>query len=197
MGFQPIATRETVIVVHGTFAKPGADGDVCWWERGGKFCLQLDCMLEEYGSIARCWAHDGECFRWSGANSWTARAKAASDLRAYIYRLSKQGWTCHVVAHSHGGTVLLETLRDLSDTDGVGWLCTLGTPYLTLNARPLWPFRANARPYVWVALLAALTLAIVRLGAFSTYPLQSSAPSQYWLFSRFLIAFSFGGPTNG
>jgi hypothetical protein len=174
MGFQPTATKETVIVVHGTFAKSGAEVDPCWWERGGKFCRQLDCMLEEYGSVARCWAHDGECFSWSGENSWTARAKAASELRAYIYRLIKQGWTCHVVAHSHGGTVLLEALRDMWGERGVGWLCTLGTPYLTLNARPLWPFRVNARPYLWVALLAALTLAIVALGAFSTHPWWSS-----------------------
>src|SRR5690242_15326641 len=110
MEFPPSPANETVIVVHGTFAKPGTEGGASWWERGGNFCGQLDRTLEEYGSCARCWAHQGACFSWSGENSLAARAKAASELRAYIHRVIKQGWTCHVVAHSHGGTVLLEAL---------------------------------------------------------------------------------------
>ncbi|SRR6266516_2081962 len=149
MEFQPSPTKETVIVVHGTFSNPGAEGVASWWERGGKFCDQLDRTFEAYGSTARCWAHRAECFSWSGENSWAARAKAASGLRAYIDRLIEQGWTCHVVAHSHGGTVPLEALRDMQGwpaPPGLGWLCTLGTPYLTLKARPLWPFTVKARP---------------------------------------------------
>jgi hypothetical protein len=117
MELRPSPTDETVIVIHGTFAKPGIEGGASWWERRGAFCRQLDRALEEYGSTARCWAHDGECFRWSGENSVAARGKAASELRAYNHRLIRQGWRCHVVAHSHGGTVLVEALRDIPCRD--------------------------------------------------------------------------------
>jgi hypothetical protein len=89
----PEPPKETVIIVHGTWATPdpakrkwyqAADG-----RPGGEpFTAKLDAALEERGSAARCWAH---CTRgnpifqwWPGENSWIARTRAAANLANYV-----------------------------------------------------------------------------------------------------------------
>jgi hypothetical protein len=58
--------KETVIVVHGTFAAP-VNGSIAWYEpNGGSFCHKLDEALRRQGakakkpqdSIAATWKHD-------------------------------------------------------------------------------------------------------------------------------------------
>jgi hypothetical protein len=99
--------RETIILVHGTFASPKAD-ERQWYERGSEFCRALDSAMEACGSPARCWAHleEGEReFFWSGANDWIERSEAAAALAAHVRRLGPQ-WRYHVVA-----TVTVATSR--------------------------------------------------------------------------------------
>ena len=50
-------------------------------------------------------------FFWDGNNSWLSRSRAATDLRNLLYSLTQDGWQCHVIAHSHGGNVVLEALN--------------------------------------------------------------------------------------
>src|SRR3954451_219874 len=72
-------TRETVIVVHGTFAGNASGDRPMWYAPGGSFCAALDTALAAAGSNARCWAHlaRGEAhFHWDGANDWLSRVKA-------------------------------------------------------------------------------------------------------------------------
>ncbi len=147
-----MTAKETVLIVHGTFAAP-VEGKPAWYEPGSVFCRQLDERLAARGSPARCWAHLDECgaelqrragrgtayFSWSGHNSWIDRSAAAKQLWNEIEYLSKEnGWECHVVAHSHGGNVVLEAL-DLDNPYRQGGLNSnfvlLGTPMLQFSSR--------------------------------------------------------------
>lgn len=141
-----MATKETVIIVHGTFAAPD-EGKLAWYEPGSAFCRQLDERLGAHGSQARCWAHLEECgeelrrragrvttyFSWSGRNSWTDRSAAARQLLDELDYLIDQGWKWNLVAHSHGGNAVLEAF-DLDNPNRIGGLtgnCVLlGTPIL-------------------------------------------------------------------
>jgi hypothetical protein len=112
-------SKETVIIVHGTWATPDPLKRR-WYEPddgrpgGEPFPAKLDAALRERGSPARCWAHCSQGNRifqwWPGENSWMARTRAASALAGYVTKLRNDGWLCHFVAHSHGGNVLLEAL---------------------------------------------------------------------------------------
>jgi hypothetical protein len=156
------APKDTIIVVHGTqFTAPQPDVRQ-WYEPGSDFCNKLDAKLEENGLSARCWAHLDETwgsrhrlrprdpidatkdiFTWSGANSASERSDAAAKLIEYLNQLRGLGWRCHVIAHSHGGTVLHEALRRTQYPPGrrskkgagpVPWnhgnLVTMGTPFI-------------------------------------------------------------------
>jgi hypothetical protein len=121
-GTMGTATNETVIIVHGTWSAPQPD-TIGWYQPAdcngttGGFVNKLDAALQERGSAARCWAHCNEqnrIFHWSGENSWIARTHAASALAEYVGGLRKNGWRCHIVAHSHGGNVLVEALPQCS-----------------------------------------------------------------------------------
>jgi len=53
-------------------------------------------------------------FRWSGQNSHTARAAAASELGELLKKLTQQypNANIYLIAHSHGGNVALYAIRD-------------------------------------------------------------------------------------
>ena len=81
--------KETVIIVHGTWAAPHP-GPSLWYQPVSSaprtiagFTARLDAALEERGSPARCWAHctqDEPIYQWSGKNHWIERTHAASAL---------------------------------------------------------------------------------------------------------------------
>src|SRR5262245_45074544 len=111
--------KETVILVHGTWASPRKDRSQ-WYQRSSaadqsSFAAKLDRALAERGSTARCWAHcdDAQLFSWSGDNTWIGRARASTDLAACVNKLQDDGWRCHIVAHSHGGNIVAEALPAL------------------------------------------------------------------------------------
>ena len=137
-------SKETVIIVHGTWATPDPLKRR-WYEPddgrpgGEPFPAKLDAALRERGSPARCWAHCSQGNRifqwWPGENSWMARTRAASALAGYVTKLRNEGWLCHFVAHSHGGNVLLEALPLIrvspNSSEGLqGKLVILGTPFM-------------------------------------------------------------------
>lgn len=134
--------KETIIIVHGTFAGP-KPGSTQWYQPArdndcGVFVTKLDLALQKRGSLARCWAHCSDqspIFHWTGDNSWIARASAASTLSNYVAKLRNEGWICHVIAHSHGGNVVLDALGQLTTTANMSWprsgkIITLGTPFI-------------------------------------------------------------------
>jgi hypothetical protein len=128
------AAKETVIVVHGTFAGKGADGAPRWYAPGEAFCRDLDKGLESRGSAARCWQHlppGADHFHWDGANDWLSRFKAAARLREELRRLHQQGWTVHLVGHSHGGNLIIEAITTRVgrvEPSFSGRVTLLGTP---------------------------------------------------------------------
>jgi hypothetical protein len=138
--------KETVIIVHGTWAGPDPNPlNRRWYEPvdsrlgGEPFPTKLDDALKARGSAARCWAHcapgDPIFQWWPGENSWIARTQAATALASYVTKLRKDGWRCHIVAHSHGGTVLAEALPQMGFPDeSRSRLVTLGTPFMDTSS---------------------------------------------------------------
>jgi pimeloyl-ACP methyl ester carboxylesterase len=164
--------RETIILVHGTFADPGPDPLMKqWWQKGSEFCAALDSLLADSHSPARCWSHVSGIgtfpfgsemesiglflpeFSWSGANSEAARRMAGARLADYLEALEKDTELdrYHIIAHSHGGNVVQHALATLSkDSRKVGTVVYLGTPILRFGRS--WLSRTIAR--INLALLA-------------------------------------------
>ena len=103
-----------------------------------EFIGKLDAALDKRGSPARCWAHCSESnpfFHWTPAsNSWVTRTRAAAILGNYVASLQKEGWRCHIIAHSHGGNVVVEALPLIAAASKATGLpvniVTLGTPFI-------------------------------------------------------------------
>jgi hypothetical protein len=160
--------RETIVIVHGTFAghKPG----VCQWYQLTEgmpapdgFIAKLNDALQKRGSAARCWAHcekGDQGFHWSGKNNWVERTRAAAELGNYVLNLRKEGWCCHIVAHSHGGNVVLEALPQIADAlpsgASLGKIVTLGTPFMDTMSPILQRIERNkilSKRLSWIALV--------------------------------------------
>lgn len=133
--------KETIIIVHGTWAAQET-GVKKWYEpyedcqASEGFVAKLDSALRERGSPAQCWAHchgSSKIFSWSGDNSWIARTNAALVLADYVTALTKEKWLCHLIAHSHGGNVIVEALPRLlsiKENKFIGKIVTLGTSFI-------------------------------------------------------------------
>ena len=170
---------ETVLLIHGTFAAPQEGGPLQWWQPGSPFCRELDTRLQQLGSPARCWAHGTPpLYHWSGKNSWLERARAAADLAQHLRMLRQAGWRCHLVAHSHGGMVLLQAIESLSDLGIDDWtqgsLVTLGTPFLDTYR----PRRLHDSKRLDLA-LSLLVIAVLAWLVSASVPLP--ALPQHWL----------------
>jgi hypothetical protein len=136
------SAKETVVIVHGTWAAPKS-GTRRWYQpfdpilHPDGFVAKLDSALQERGSPARCWAHctqEDEIFTWSGDNTWIARAHGTSELVKYLTNLLQEGWRCHIIAHSHGGNLVVEALPQITTAGNlsgrIGKVVTLGTPFM-------------------------------------------------------------------
>jgi len=185
--------KETVIIVHGTWAapKPGVNR---WYQPvngaapgTARFTAKLDAALEERGSLARCWAHcsqHDQAFYWSGENSWVERTRAAAELGDYVSNLRNEGWRCHIVAHSHGGNVVLEALDQITTAllpnASLGKIVTLGTPFMDTMSPILQRIKRKSSfltglswiALVWLILSPAIIWALTRAFAFA----ELSAP---------------------
>src|SRR5262245_63530724 len=102
------SARETIILVHGTFAEPQFDGSSQWYQPGSEFCRDLDARLAQLDCRARCWAHLTDAhsyFSWNGHNDWAARSAAAVELAKLLRSLIKD--------RSEEHTSELQSLRHL------------------------------------------------------------------------------------
>jgi hypothetical protein len=173
-------SKETVILVHGTWAGP-VEGEHRWYQRidgpeaEQSFVAKLDDALARYGSSARCWKHcddQNPPFHWSGENNWLSRTSAAARLSASIHQAAQDGWKCHVIAHSHGGNILMEALSPevgslpQSRATAIGRLITLGTPYIDVisgigRARRLWIVLLGIPAFLLYAAALALFSGII------------------------------------
>jgi hypothetical protein len=167
--------KETVVIVHGTWAKFNPE-ILQWYQRpihtdsSEGFVGKLNAALEQRGSAAQCWSHctEGrEIFHWTGDNSWIARTAAAYELAAYVAKLQSQGWCCHIVAHSHGGNVVVEALPLLLDSQHakapLGRIVTLGTPFIDASAPISERVRRGYRALKFVARIAFIVSLLVSI----------------------------------
>ncbi|GJP76655.1 hypothetical protein CLOP_g7068, partial [Closterium sp. NIES-67] len=115
-----------VIVIHGTFDAPPADGAATWYQPPApgeqNFCRKLSRLLAG-GPIGEdavwrelpCSALPGipYPFHWDGTNTHAGRVTAAMKLHNMIDRIAQNDPAAriHLVAHSHGGNVLLKTIE--------------------------------------------------------------------------------------
>lgn len=135
------APKETVILVHGTWANSESTSPP-WWDPRSDFVKDLDAALAANGSIARCWAplpfriERPEVFAWTGDNSQSQRHSASLALAELIEWLEKPtGMRYHIVAHSHGGNVVLGALNALAQNPRqLGAVVFLGTPVLKFSS---------------------------------------------------------------
>lgn len=126
-------SRPLVITIHGTFAHDLADDGEQWWQRGSLFTSVLAERLAEKGfpDVAV------QPFHWSGLNSDQARLRAAAVLAGIIAATKRNGRPVAVLAHSHGGNVLMEALVQRRTRRPLAAALTLGTPFFIRRLKPL------------------------------------------------------------
>ena len=123
-------TASTVLLIHGTFGADEADDGPAWWQRGSEFHQALRQRLPPHVKLPE---HEA-FFHWSGENSEWARYQAGKRLLERLRHYESQGRRYHLVAHSHGGTVIwhalrLATRRKIHLKRLQSW-ATVGTPFL-------------------------------------------------------------------
>lgn len=164
------STIRHAVLVHGTWGN-GFWRTLLWkflpnkW-RGWKPDWPIKSLLERKNITVHC-------FAWSGANTHSARHKAARELASVISLLkaTNSGDVC-VVAHSHGGNVALYALAGLAPVKDIK-IVFLATPFLHFSPRKidLNVFRALPRilpiyAFVFVFFIAGLSDTSQFLSAF-------------------------------
>lgn len=175
----PASTAEPVLLIHGTFANQLKLDSMDWWQPGSAFCSELDAALAAQGSAARCWAkHNGqlEPFAWSGANLESERCKGGRALAEMITGLESDLHIhrYHLIAHSHGGNVLLNAMEELDEAPRkLGAVIMMGTPVLSISHR----LSLNSSWMNWLTLTAALAFGVWQLvvGSSDTQPYAVAA----------------------
>lgn len=120
-------------------------------------------------------------FDWSGVNSHHARVQASAEFRDWLLELVRQHQPRRlvVVAHSHGGNVVLYALRDEVLRHKVTDLVMIGVPIIRceprLDARALGFFLADTArtevPPTWEGKVALLSIPVLMLTLFAVPPL--------------------------
>jgi len=143
-----------VITVHGTFAADLTDEGSRWWQRGSQFTSALVEALAERGfpdvSVRP--------FRWSGLNSDYERLQAARELAKTIATASDGHRPVAVLAHSHGGNVLMEALVQRAVRNPLSAVLTLGTPFFTRRLKPIPTLIAAFKILLGVAVAPAMLM---------------------------------------
>lgn len=117
---KPKPVHENWIFVHGTFA-----AKVNWHKKDSAERKTLSNALKQK---PKHFSHTIHSFVWSGHNNHPARLKAAQALTELLKKLNPP---YHIIAHSHGGTVVLlaaQKLFEAKDPLTITELYCLGTP---------------------------------------------------------------------
>lgn len=137
--------KNIVILIHGTWGLNSP------WTLEGSALRRV--LRETFGE---------ECierFRWSGWNSHQARLKASKRLAARVRRsLSSYLDAKHfVIAHSHGGNVLLYSMRDDPSIRRISGILFMGTPFMACETRDVYQ-SLGALPFLLSALCWVIPL---------------------------------------
>ena len=125
-----------IVLIHGTFAQAVEDHGDHWWQRGSNFWNKFAERLEQLGCSTAC----HRVFHWNGQNSERERIAAGIELFNWLHdQFEKSGRPYHVIAHSHGGSILwfalCESVRRGRPLHHLETWCTVGTPFLHFGAR--------------------------------------------------------------
>lgn len=147
---------DKIVFVHGTFAARLPHQGANWWQLGSKFSQLVQ------KALAGLAVPSEEVFHWTGQNSDVFRVFDSVTLLDRLRRENEKGYF-HVIAHSHGGMVLLHALM-LAVEQGItldnlrSWI-TVGTPFIFYKARIGRVVRHHFIPTL-VALMVSSLLAI-------------------------------------
>jgi hypothetical protein len=151
-----------VTLIHGTFA-PKAP----WTASDSLLCQEFNRQL---GSAVKF-----RSFVWSGKNSFKARSVATEELRDFLWegvRLFPDA-THAIIAHSHGGNLVLYAFRDVALQRHFDSVVCLSTPFLTAYPRD---FGTSMQ----ISTFGALAIAVIAfVGAFiKVFEAESIEPSR-------------------
>lgn len=147
-----------VLLLHGTWAGAGR-----WTHHNSDFRRRVRIELEKLGFEKV----EFDTFPWNGKNRWRARSEVAKAIDERIEKLDgminrptevHEEWEFLVIAHSHGGNIATEAIRNRMSADPAvpirGIVC-LNTPFLTLEVRG-----SIAYLLVWLVVSLALGSAL-------------------------------------
>lgn len=139
--------KGVVYLVHGTFAQ-GAE----WVHPSSALAKSVKAGLGSDVLIAP--------FKWSGANSHTARRAAGKKLAQTIHKFDHYNPDApqYIVAHSHGGNVAAYALNESGVRSKITAVACLGTPFIKAHARDL----VGAKRLVqWILTACAITILLI------------------------------------
>ena len=121
-----VRAEDLVLVVHGTWNEP-EPGKTKWYqapssEEPANFTTRLNDALEARGVGREVWRElDGvrPKFSWSGKNTHEARVEGSEGLVETLrtFWKARPHARVRIVAHSHGGNVVLSALRTIFDEE--------------------------------------------------------------------------------
>lgn len=138
-----------VILIHGTIF--GCRDQHPWMNEGSKLYQSLSALSSAHNTVI-------ERFEWSGRNRFSARHRAAIQVRQRIHEIKRLNSSAKIflIAHSHGGTIAAQALQDPDTTSQVDGFVSLSTPYLHAGL---------IREQV-----SASTLSLVKIGGVMLFP---------------------------
>jgi hypothetical protein len=97
---------DVVLLIHGT-GDARDKIELRWWQKGSAFLLALAAALP---SGIESGPEIGHVVRWAGRNSERGRRDAGKPLLEDLIALHDVGRNCHLIGHSHGGSVIFHAL---------------------------------------------------------------------------------------
>jgi hypothetical protein len=124
-------TSKVIITVHGTGDATVDDENPKWWQPSSPFIARVFKRIKAEGMEA-----DVHSYYWGGANSQAERMKS-SERFAKKLKSDFSDKEVHIVAHSHGGNVVLDALSQLGGVrERIASVLLVGTPRLKRSSTP-------------------------------------------------------------
>jgi hypothetical protein len=178
--------RTVVTLVRGTRVLPWESVQADWTRAESSICRALrkalDCELR--------------VFHWNGKNSFRAREKASIDLEAFLesglsdYRTARH----FVIAHSHGGNLVMRTLGRRSFDVRISGIAFLATPFLHVSRRSttvlgsfVYGLVAVALPFIVFLVALGTTVAVTKTEINASFAVGLLIAAGAGIWSRVLI----------
>jgi hypothetical protein len=171
-----------ITLVHGTWGRQSE-----WIKEGSRLRGAFEAALKDQVFF--------RTFIWSGSNSFAARETAGEDLRGFLkegFQLFPNDAMHSIIAHSHGGNVVLKALEDGFIRARISTAICLSTPFLTVAARNFGSSMGfNTNVFHWglagtVALYIDLKVTLLRrFAAYAFLPKTSGL-----VYASFLLLFA-------